>query len=258
MSNEKVDISQQVLVSVITPAHNSALYISDAIESVQRQTLNNWEMFVIDDASSDNTATIVKSYSSKDKRIKYIGLQTNQGPSVARQKGTLLATGRYIAFLDSDDVWYESKLEQQIKFMQDHNCAFSCTAYEQVDEVGRPLGKVITPPQKADYNRVLLDCPVGNSTVVYDTKILGKCFGPDIKNREDYGLWLKILKKENFVWGIRDILSKYRVRKKSQSRNKFKLIIYQWILYRDFEHLSVLRSLFHVLFWCFIKVLRLK
>lgn len=258
MPKETSNQSNEVLVSIITPAFNSAQYISDAINSVQNQTLKNWEMLVVDDASTDNTANIVHSYSRNDVRIKYIGLETNQGPSVARQKGTIQAKGRYIAFLDSDDVWYESKLERQIKFMQDHNCAFSCTAYEQVDEVGRPLGKVITPPQKADYNRVLLDCPVGNSTVVYDTKILGKCFGPDIKNREDYGLWLKILKKENFVWGIRDILSKYRVRKKSQSRNKFKLVIYQWILYRDFEHLSVFRSLFHVLFWCTIKILRLK
>ena len=251
-------LKKEVLVSVITPAYNSAKFIAETIKSVQLQTVTDWEMIVIDDASTDNTVEIVKHFLEIDKRIKLFSLKTNHGPSKARQLGTKLALGRYIAFLDSDDLWYVNKLERQINFMVEHNCAFSCTAYEQIDEEGHLKNRVITPPRFASYNRVILDCPVGNSTVIYDTWKIGKCYGPDIKNREDYGLWLKILKKEKFVFGLQETLSKYRIRRKSMASNKFKLVFYHWILYRDFEHLSIIRSLFHICFWCVIKILRIK
>ena len=246
------------LVSVITPAYNSEAFICETIESVVAQTYTDWEMIVVDDASNDNTESVLKDYQARDKRIRYVRLTNNQGPSIARQTGVKEAQGQYIAFIDSDDLWMKDKLEKQINFMRGNCCAFSCTAYQQVNERGVLLSKIIIPPLKADYDRVLLDCPVGNSTVMYDVSQIGKCFGPDIKNREDYALWLKMLKQVPYVWGLQEILTKYRIRKNSISRNKFKLIRYHWILYRDFEKLSVLRSLFHIGYWCLIKVLRIK
>ena len=246
------------LVSIVSPAWNSSKFIGETIESVQQQTYSNWELLVIDDASTDDTVDVVSSYCIKDNRIKCIKLPKNMGPGMARQKGIELARGQFIAFLDSDDLWYPQKLQKQISFMKNFGCAFTCTAYEQIDEEGLLIGKIIVPPEKSDYNRVLLDCPVGNSTVIYDCKKLGKCYAPNINNREDYGLWLKILKREKFVFGIREVLTKYRIRRNSQSRNKIKLLWYQWILYRDFEHLSFFRSVFHVCYWIAIKLLRIK
>ena len=247
-----------MLVSIIMPAHNSEGFIKESIRSVQQQTFHDWELIIVDDASTDGTAGAVRALAQTDGRIKLLVLDSNQGPSTARQYATKVARGQYIAFLDSDDLWYPNKLRYQLAFMKEQGCAISCTAYEQIDEDGNYIGKTIRPPQRADYNRVLLSCPVGNSTVVYDTMKLGKCYAPDIKNREDYALWLKILKKEKYIFGISSILTKYRVRKDSQSRNKLKLIKYHWILYRDFEHLSFLRSVFHIVIWGFIKLLRIK
>ena len=246
------------LVSVITPAHNSAQYIGEAIKSVQNQTVSNWEMLIIDDASTDRTCEIVEKFQINDKRVRLIKLPKNSGPSAARQKGTSEARGRFIAFLDSDDIWERSKLEKQLNFMLQNKYAISSTAYEKINDFGNTIGKIIIPPEKADYERVLLDCPVGNSTVVYDTSVLGKCYGPSIRNREDYGLWLRILKKEKYIWGYPQVLTYYRIRKHSLSRNKLKLVRYHWILYRDFEQLSVIRSIFHIVVWAIIKVLKIK
>ena len=142
--------------------------------------------------------------------------------------------------------------------MKDKNVGFSCTAYEQIDEESKSLGRIINPKKKCDYNRLLLDCPVGNSTVMYSVKEMGKFEVPNIRKRNDDALWLQMLKKEKYIWGMPDVLMKYRIRQNSISSNKFKVIKYHWILYREIEHLSVIRSAFHVFWWCVIKVLHIK
>lgn len=246
------------LVSVITPTYNCAKFIGRTIESVRAQTYKNWEMIIVDDCSNDNTKEIVEKYAINDSRIKYHVLDVNSGAAVARTKAMDLASGVYFAFLDSDDIWLPEKLEIQIKWMIEKGYAFTATAYEKIDENDKLLGKIISPPKKTDYNRLLLDCPVGNSTIVYDVKKMGKFEVPNIRKRNDDALWLKMLKKEQYIWGMPDVLMRYRVRKNSISYNKLKLIKYHWILYRKIEHLSIIRSVFHICYWGIIKILHIK
>ena len=246
------------LVSIITPAYNCANYIGTTIESVLSQTYSYWEMIIVDDCSSDNTEEVVLRYASKDSRIKYKKLEVNSGAAVARNVAMSMATGQYIAFLDSDDVWLPDKLSTQIQFMQENDYKFTCTDYEQIDETGRRLGKIIHCRKKADYNRVLLDCPIGNSTVMYDVTQMGKFEVPNIRKRNDDALWLKMLKSEKFIYGLNQVLVQYRVRHDSISANKFQLIKYHWVLYRKIEHLNIIRSIFYILHWGVIKILRIK
>ncbi len=246
------------LVSVIMPTYNCAGFIGETIESVQKQTYQHWELVIVDDCSTDSTKEVVDKYIKEDSRIKYFCLKKNSGAAVARTRAMELANGEYIAFLDSDDIWLEEKLKKQLLFMKKHNVAFSCTAYEQIDEKGKSLNKIIKTVPKADYNRVLLDCPVGNSTVIYNVEKMGKFKVPNIRKRNDDALWLQMLKKEKYIYGMKSVLMKYRIRQNSISSNKLKVIKYHWILYRDIEHLSVVRSVFHIAYWCVIKVLKIK
>jgi hypothetical protein len=142
--------------------------------------------------------------------------------------------------------------------MEENGYAFSCTAYEQIDEEDNSLNRTIKTVKKTDYNRLLLDCPVGNSSVVYNVEKMGKFEVPNIRKRNDDALWLQMLKKEKYIWGMADVLMRYRIRKNSISSNKLAVIKYHWILYRDIEHLSVLRSLFHIGYWGFLKIFKIK
>ena len=246
------------LVSIITPTYNCAKFIARTLDSVQAQTYQNWEMIIVDDCSKDNTREIVEEYMKKDSRIQYHLLEVNSGAAVARTTAMKLAKGTYMAFLDSDDIWTPDKLERQITWMNDNGYVFSCTSYEHIDEDDNLLNRTIKTITKTDYNRLLLDCPVGNSTVVYNVEKMGKFEVPNIRKRNDDALWLQMLKKEKYIWGMPDVLMKYRIRPNSISSNKFKVIKYHWILYREIEHLSVIRSIFHICWWGAIKVLRIK
>lgn len=251
-------MSQAGLVSIITPTYNCGRFIAETIDSVLAQTYTNWEMIILDDCSTDNTKEIVDAYIARDSRIHYYCLEVNSGAAVARTKAMELAQGEYMAFLDSDDLWSPDKLQCQLDFMRQGGHAFSCTAYEQIDEAGTPLGRVIKTVKKTDYNRLLLDCPVGNSTVMYHVDAMGKFQVPNIRKRNDDALWLQMLKKEKYIWGMPDVLMRYRIRRGSVSSNKLSVVKYHWILYRDIEHLSVVRSAFHICCWGVIKVLHLK
>lgn len=245
-------------VSIITPTYNCARFIGETIESVINQTYQDWEMIIVDDCSSDNTEEIVKKYSKDDNRIKYVKLEQNSGAAMARNKAMELATGKYMAFLDSDDIWTKDKLDKQIKFMEKNNYNITCTKYEQIDEIGQSLNKFIKVKNKVDYNGVLLTCPVGNSTVMYNVETLGKFEVPNIRKRNDDALWLQMLKKEKYIYGMNDILMKYRIRSNSISSNKVDLVKYHWYLYRKIENLSILRSTFHICYWGALKIFRIK
>lgn len=246
------------LVSVITPTFNSANFIEETIKSVLSQTYPNWEMIIVDDCSGDDTEEVVSQYVREDTRIKYIRLEKNSGAAVARNKAMGEAEGEYMAFLDSDDIWTAEKLSEQLSFMQEHNVSFSCTDYEQISESGEKIGRIIKTLPKANYNRILLDCPVGNSTVMYSVKELGKFEVPNIRKRNDDALWLQILKKTQYIYGLNQVLVQYRIRNNSISSNKISLIKYHWELYRDIEKLSICRSSFHILYWIFIKLVKIK
>lgn len=176
------------LVSIIMPTYNCANFIDKSIESVINQTYKNWELIIIDDCSTDNTEEIVKKYIKEDSRIIYHKLPTNSGAAVARNHGIAMAKGSYIAFLDSDDLWAKDKLEKQLKFMKDNGYAFTFTSYAQIDENGNPNGVIIRAKEKVDYNGVLLSCPIGNSSVIYNVDILGKFEIPNIRKRNDDAL----------------------------------------------------------------------
>lgn len=246
------------LVSIIMPTYNCASFIEESIISVIKQTYTNWELIIIDDFSIDNTTEVVNKYVKSDNRIKYLKLDVNSGAAIARNTGMEIAKGKYIAFLDSDDLWMEKKLEKQISFMEENKYNFTCTKYRQIDEYGKENGVIIKVKKKVDYNGVLLSCPIGNSTVIYNVKELGKFQVPNIRKRNDDALWLQILKKEKYAYGLDEVLMEYRVRGNSISSNKFDLIKYHWYLYREIENISIIRSVWHIVCWGFIKVLKIK
>ena len=246
------------LVSIITPTYNCGKFIGETIESVLKQSYQNWEMVIVDDCSKDNTKEVVEKYIEKDKRIKYHLLDINSGAAVARTRAMELAKGKYMAFLDSDNLWSTDKLERQIDFMKKNNYNITCTQYEQIDEQGNLLNKIIPVKVKTDYNGILLTCPVGNSTVMYNVEKLGKFAVPNIRKRNDDALWLQMLKREKYIYGMNDTLMQYRIRSNSISSNKLLLVKYHWQLYREIEHLSVIRSVFHICCWGCLKVFKIK
>lgn len=231
-------------VSIITPSFNSSKFIEETINSVLNQTYSKWELIIIDDCSNDNTVNIINNFIKIDKRIKLLRLNENSGAGVARNLGIKNASGRYIAFLDSDDLWHPFKLEKQIKFMEHNDYPFSFTSYQIIDEQGFRLNKVNDALNLVTYKRALYSNPIGCLTVVYDTKFFGKRFMPTIRKRQDYALWLDLLKDSN-AYGISEFLALYRIRKTSISSNKLKLIKYQWQLYYKVENFNLMKSLLY-------------
>ncbi|MFW6389939.1 MAG: glycosyltransferase family 2 protein [Halanaerobiales bacterium] len=245
-------------VSIITPVYNSERYISETIESVLGQTYINWELIIVDDNSKDKSVDKINNYIGDKNKIKLIELNKNMGSAIARNKGIKLASGKYIAFLDSDDLWHPKKLERQIAFMEENNYVFSFTKYQYITEEGSKVDKYVSVPRRITYRRALLYNPIGCLTAVYNTEILGKMYMPEIRKRQDFGLWLKILKKNKYGHGLNENLAYYRNRKDSISSNKIDLLKYQWKLYRDIEKLSIIESLFYLGCVGFSKLIGLK
>lgn len=255
---EELDMSSLCLVSIITPCYNSAKYISKTIESVINQRFICWEMLIIDDCSTDNSTEIINEWCRKDDRIKLIKLEKNSGAAVARNKAIQMAKGRYIAFLDSDDSWFSDKLELQVAFMQENGIDFSYTAYEKVDEKGHVLVEKVGVSNRLSYTDLLKKCEIGCLSAIYDTSRLGKIYMPDIRKRQDLGLWLKILKITPYAYGLNRVLGQYTVRSNSISANKRNAAAYTWRLYRDVEKLSLLKCIYYFSFYAVNGVLRTK
>ena len=240
------------LVSIITPMYNSKDFIESTLLSVQSQTYENWEMIVIDDCSDDDGPNIVKKISNNDSRIKLIMQKNNLGPSNARNTGIELAEGRYLAFLDSDDMWHEEKLDKQIKFMQSNKYAFTFTGYEKINEVGKASGIVMPFKKQVTYHDLLKSNHIGCLTAMLDLELIGeKKYMPNIKKRQDHCLWLEILKKVEKAYCLDQILGKYRLREGSVSINKINNIKYQWELYRNVEKMSILQSFYYMSFYAY-------
>ncbi|MCC5919856.1 MAG: glycosyltransferase family 2 protein [Cyclobacteriaceae bacterium] len=232
------------LVSIITPLHNSAPFVTETIESVINQTYPHWEMIIVDDCSEDKGTDIVKEYAKKDRRIRLIENESNLGPAKTRNRAIEQSKGDYIAFLDSDDLWAPTKLAIQLEFMQSNKYAFTYTEYFKISEDGKPQGTQLIP-NKLNYKELLKTCPIGCLTVIYDAKQLGKVYMPIIDKRQDYALWLKILKTLPYAHGLKEKLATYRVRKSSVSSNKLKAAGYQWRVYREIESLGLIKSCFY-------------
>lgn len=233
-------------VSVITPAYNAARFIRDTIESVQSQTYNSWEMIIVDDCSSDNTCDIVEEKARHDNRIRLIRQTENGGPARARNSALKAATGRYIAFLDSDDLWLPEKLERQLAFVQKHEAVLSFTQYRRISITGDQYGKLITIPSTIDYRGLLKNTAIATSTVIIDRKKSGP-FEMVGTFYDDFVLWLDLLKRGIIAHGLQEDLMRYRIVGKSVSRNKLKSALWVWRTYRNIEKLSPPYSA-----WCFL------
>lgn len=233
------------LISIITPVHNAEDFVSECIESVRNQTYTNWEHILVDDCSSDRSAEIIKSYSNLDPRIKCIKLIKNSGAGIARNKAIEISKGTYIAFLDCDDLWYSDKLQKQRKYMKENNCFFSFSSYDKIDEDSVRVGKKVMAKPRISYRQALLKNPIGCLTAMYDVNFYGKQYMPSIRKRQDYALWLKLLKKAD-AHGLPESLASYRVRKSSISSNKLSLLKYEWKIYREEEGLPFLKSAFYL------------
>ncbi|WP_018873979.1 glycosyltransferase family 2 protein [Thioalkalivibrio sp. ALJ16] len=227
-------------VSVVMPLHNAADRVEAGVRSVQGQSLPDWELLVVDDASTDDSGARVAALAAEDARIRVLRLERNGGPAVARNAGIREARGWYIAFLDSDDVWAPEKLVRQVALME-RGAVFSFTAMERVDEQGRRLSAAGVP-ERVGYGELLKTNYIGCSTVMYDTGFFGKVEMPLIDRRQDYGLWLWLLKQVEFAHGLNEPLVRYTVRSGSVSSNKLTTAGYTWRVYRELEGLSVMRS----------------
>ena len=229
------------LVSIITPSYNTGKFIGETIESVLKQTYTNWEMLIVDDCSSDNTDDVVAQY--KDPRIKYFKNKKNSGAAVTRNRAIREAKGRWIAFLDSDDLWKPEKLEKQIVFMEKNNYHFSCTGRTQISEDGVPTNKVITSPHHVGKVGMFMYCWPGCLGTMYDANFVGLIQIADLKKNNDYAIWLKVIKKCDF-YAFDDILAVYRIRKKSLSHDSFrKLLKSHYELFHNGEKINPVFSL---------------
>lgn len=234
------------LVSIITPTYNCGKFIAETIESVKAQTYNNWEMIIVDDCSTDKTKEIVEQYQKTDNRIKYHCLERNSGAAVARNTALQLAKGRWIAFLDSDDLWEPEKLERQINFMLNNGYHFSCTNRDVIDESSRPIGKYLSGPKCVSKFGMYCYCWPGCLTVMYDKNIVGLIQIKDIKKNNDYAMWLKVIQKSK-CYLLEESLAHYRIRKGSISRHsKFSLIKWHYRLFRENMDMNVVLSSFWV------------
>jgi len=245
------------VVSIITPTFNSIKFVSQTIESVQAQSFSDWELLIADDCSNDMTRDILREWELKDNRIKIIYLDVNSGAAVARNAALSIAQGRYIAFLDSDDLWLPCKLSEQINFMELNNIDFCYATYDKIDENGSIVGSVGVP-EKVGYTDLLKVCSIGCLTAMYNAEKMGKIPMPLIRKRQDLALWLRLLKKTPYAYGIPKVLARYRVRNDSISANKASAATYTWKVYREIEGMSFLLSSYYFVQYAVNGILRNK
>ena len=228
------------LVSVIMPTYNTVAFLADSIESILNQTYTNLELLITDDCSSDkNTIDLLNKYAQKDDRVKLAFLKENLGPGVARNNAIERAQGQYIAFCDSDDRWMPNKLELQIAAMKNGGYTLCCSSYIICDENNNNIGINISP-QHITFSMMKRDNKVGCLTAIYDIRALGrKYYMPKIRKRQDWGLWISVLKKCEVGYGVKKPIGYYRIRKNSVSSNKWELIRYHAMLYQQMLHVPL-------------------
>ena len=248
-------MTKETLVTVITPTYNSERFIKETIKCVQEQTYTNWEMVITDDCSTDQTVNLIKEEQKKDDRIKLIQLPENSGAAVARNTSIKHAKGKYIAFLDSDDLWAPNKLEEQIRFMEEHDYAFTFSNYALMDEHGNPLGKVSEAVDSIDY-RELMKRPgtIGCLTVILNREKFDDIYMPLIKTRQDFALWLKLLRNGGKAYGLEKTLAYYRKVPGSISSNKLKAAKKNWYVYRKIEKLNFFSAAYYFTHYAFYNI----
>lgn len=233
-------------VSIIIPIYNAEKWIETTISNIKEQTYKNYEIILVNDASNDNTKFIINKY--KEDNIKIIHLGKNQGAAKARNEGIKVATGRYICFQDADDLWNKYKLEKQINFMKENDCAFSYTAFEYLKN-GRT--KRVNVPRILDYKTALKDTRILTISVMIDREKIDDelIYMPNVETAEDIATWWKIFKSGYLAYGINEALVSYRIVRNSLSSNKIKSAIGRWKIYRKIEKLTIFKSIYYFTFY---------
>ena len=234
-------------ISIITPCYNSENFIAETIDSVLNQTYADWEWIIVDDFSKDNSVEIIKQFT--DPRIQLIVLNENAGAAQARNIAIEKSKGRYLTFLDSDDVWLPHFLETTIKYLIDNNEELVYASYQRHDENLNPMLDDFVAEDNIDFQRILYNCPIPMLTAMYDSQRIGKVLIPEVDMREDYAMWLEILKKTPLAKAIKEPLAIYRIRESSYSRNKFLILNKQFMVYYKFLKLSLFKSTYYTVHW---------
>ena len=236
------------LISIVIPVYNASLFIEDTIKSIEKQTYPNYEAIFIDDCSNDNSIKIIEKYQKDNSKIKVIKLKKHKGVSFSRNIGIRQAKGKYLCFLDADDIWKENKLEAQIEFIKKNGYAFVYTAFKYINHEGTKISKKINVPLTLTYKEALLNTRILTITAMIDLVKIPKryCYMPNIMN-EDMATWWKILKKGHTAYAQNEILAYCRKAKKSRSSKKIRTAFYRWKLYRNIEKLGIFKSIY-----CFI------
>lgn len=254
--SSKMNVDENPLVSIVMPVYNGAEFIDDTIHSVLGQTYENWELIIVDDCSSDDTLKVIKQFSSK--RIKTIALKKNGGAAKARNRGVKESKGKFICFIDADDLWQPEKLEKQLAFIKKTGAEFAFAGYVFADASGRPNGKVVHVPDTISYKQALKNTTIWTSTVMFDMSKLSKADVemPDVRRGQDTATWWKVLKKIDKAYGLNEVLAIYRRSDGSLSSNKVTALKRTWNLYRNVEHLNLMKSAYCFSAYCFNAVKR--
>lgn len=247
------------LVSIIVPVYNANKYIEATVKTVQEQSYENWELLLVDDGSTDGSTETIKRIVEADVTNRIVPLFPEEHGSAARARnfGLEHAKGRYIAFLDADDLWEKDKLTEELSFMKGKEAGFVFTGYEFADANGKGTGKVVKVPETLSYKQALKNTTIFTSTVLIDLEKIDRSLVmmPEMKS-EDTATWYKILRNGNLAYGLDKNLVKYRRVAQSLSSNKLEAIRRIWNLYRKAEKLSVIYSAYNFVFWAFRAVLR--
>lgn len=231
-------------VSIIMPLYNSEKYVEQAVRSVISQTYQDWELIVVDDCSDDSSVTIVERFATEDKRISLLRTEKPSGnPTLPRNMAMKVAKGRFIAFLDSDDMWLPKKLEEQLPLFEGMEVKVVFSDYQKMDSNGAVRNNVIKSPEKIDYHQLLRGNVIGNLTGMYDTQVSGKHYYESV-GHEDYLFWLHILRNGGYAVNTRKVHAIYRLTPDSISSNKFKVCFWNWHIYRHLEKLSIPKSIY--------------
>lgn len=247
-----MDSTKDKLVSIIVPVYNVEKFIVETMECVRAQSYENWELLLVEDVSTDGTKKVIETYlrDKQDDRIRLVCQPENRGAAHARNRGLEESAGRFIAYLDADDLWEPEKLEKQLTFMEEKQAAFSFTGYEFADEEGKGLGKNVQVPATLNYKEALKNTTIFTTTVMFDTdKIEKNMLNMPIIKSEDTALWWKVLRNGYIAYGLNENLVRYRRAGKSLSSNKLEAVRRIWNLYRKAEGMSVISSAYHFCFW---------
>lgn len=242
------------LISIVIPVYNAAPYLRETIQSVRQQTYPHWELILVDDGSTDGSMEILQACKTKSResghRIEVLSIAENKGPAVARNTGVQAARGKYLAFLDADDIWDKDKLKKQLLFLKEKECAFGFTGYEFADQTAKRNGKIVSVPEKISYEEALKNTTISTITVMFDRSKLPEelLLMPEDCQREDTATWWNILKQGYSAYGLNEPLSVYRRHAGSHSANKWNAVKGTWRMYREQEQLSVARTAYYMTF----------